>query len=199
MFSVIIPTFNRPAMLQAAIASVLAQEAATFDIIVVDDGSGSGGRVAQNFENPAITVLDNRKRGQARARNLAVAHARTPFIAFLDDDDEWSDPRHLARAAAALAGGADLWFAGGDLIEDGQALVPFMVAADAGSLERDNGILVSGVCYRRSLHERLGTFDETLQFYWDWDWCLRIARAKGRLARDPNRSVTIRRHPLLSG
>jgi glycosyltransferase involved in cell wall biosynthesis len=194
MFSVIIPTFNRPMMLHAAIASVLAQEDTMFDIILVDDGNGSGVRVAEALQNPAITVLDNRKRGQVRARNLAVAHARQPFIAFLDDDDEWTDPQHLARAKSALANNADLWFSGGDLVEDGRAPVPFMVAADARSLERDNGILVSGVCYHRGLHERLGTFDETLQFYWDWDWYLRIARAEGRLKRDPNRSVSIRRH-----
>ena len=42
---------------------------------------------------------------------------------------------------------------------------------------RDNTILISGVVYRRSLHDSLGPFDESLPFYWDWDWYLRVARA----------------------
>lgn len=194
IFSVIVPTRNRPEMLEAAIASVLVQEGVAFELIVVDDGSGEGARLAAHIGNPAIVVLDNRKRGQVRARNLAVAHSLRPIIAFLDDDDRWCDRHHLARASTAFEAGADLWFSGGTLLEDDGGSLPYAVMADERTLERDNGILVSASCYRRSLHDRLGIFDETLQFYWDWDWYLRIARSGARLVHDPNRSVLIRRH-----
>jgi glycosyltransferase involved in cell wall biosynthesis len=193
MFSVIVPTCNRPDMLAQALASIQAQKGVDAELIVVDDGDGEGAKRAQRLA-PASCVLDNRKRGQVRARNLAVAHATQPIVAFLDDDDEWLDRHHLERAQAAFTAGADLWFAGGILVDEKSGGLPFCVPVDAASLKRDNGILVSAACYRRDLHGRLGVFDETLPIYWDWDWFLRIAGSGGRLAQDPRLAVLIRRH-----
>jgi glycosyltransferase involved in cell wall biosynthesis len=194
MFSVIVPTFNRPDMLARAIASIDAQEGVMVELIIVDDGDGESVKLARRLA-PGSIVIDNRKRGQVRARNIAVAHASRPFIAFLDDDDEWRDPHHLRRAQTALEAGADLWFAGGVLAEAEGGELPFRVPVDAASLEHDNGILVSATCYRRDLHGQLGAFDEALPVYWDWDWFLRIARTGGRrLVQDPHLSALIRRH-----
>ncbi|NVJ03408.1 glycosyltransferase, partial [Myxococcus sp. AM009] len=39
LFSVIIPTYNRARLLEAALASVFAQEERDFEVLVVDDGS----------------------------------------------------------------------------------------------------------------------------------------------------------------
>jgi glycosyltransferase involved in cell wall biosynthesis len=193
MFSVIVPTYKRPDMLAQAIASIQAQQGVETELIVVDDGDGEGAKLAKRLA-PASIVLDNRKRGQVRARNLAVAHATQPVVAFLDDDDEWRDRHHLERAQAAFAAGADLWFAGGILAGDESGEMPFRLPAGAASLERDNGILVSAACYRRNLHGRLGVLDEALPIYWDWDWFLRIARSGAKLVQDPCLSVLIRRH-----
>jgi GT2 family glycosyltransferase len=38
--------------------------------------------------------------------------------------------------------------------------------------------------YRRRLHEQLGQFDEQVFNYWDWDWCLRVAKV-GKIVRVP--------------
>ena len=63
------------------------------------------------------------------------------------------------------------------------------------SLASDNGILVSALCYRRNLHDRLGLFDEALPIYWDWDWSLRVARSGAPMVQDHTLSAVIRRHP----
>lgn len=195
MFSVIIPTCNRPEFLRTALASVLGQTVDDLEAIVVDDGDGSGAAMARSLGDPRIVAIDNSRRGPVRARIAGVSAAGRPYVAFLDDDDWWQDPRHLERAEARLASDADFWFSDGELVpEDGSPRIPFAFDADAASLERDNTILISAVAYRRELHARLGEFDESLPYYWDWDWYLRIARSGARLARGTVRSVAIRTH-----
>jgi glycosyltransferase involved in cell wall biosynthesis len=191
--SVIIPTRGRHHFLKQALESVLAQTHEAKEIIVVDDGEGA--REAVGGMHKSITVLDNRQRGPVPARNMGVAHASGDVICFLDDDDWFTDAAYFARAARAFDMDADFCFADGVMaFEDGRPSIPFAHDADAGTLTRDNTILISGVLYRRSLHEQLGVFDESLPFYWDWDWYLRVARAGHALTRIASPVVAIRVH-----
>lgn len=192
-FSVIIPTRGRHHFLRQAITSVLSQSHAAKEIIVVDDGVGAAEAVGQMA--PSIIALDNTERGPVPARNLGVAAATGDVIAFLDDDDWWTDNDYLASAAAAFDTGAAFCFADGHMaFEDGSPSLPFAFDADGQSLERDNTILISAVAYRRSLHAEIGAFDESLPFYWDWDWYLRVARAGHPLKHIQKPVVAIRVH-----
>ena len=191
--SVVIPTRGRRHFLRQAVESVLAQGHAALEIIVVDDGEGAAEAVGDM--HPTVTVLDNRERGPVPARNLGVAHATGDCICFLDDDDWFTDNDYFAKVAEAFDRGADFCFADGIMhFEDGRPDLPFAFEADLDSLTRDNTILISGVVYRRALHVGLGAFDETLPFYWDWDWYLRIARAGHRLTHIRKPVVAIRVH-----
>ena len=192
-FSVIIPTRGRHHFLKQAIASVLSQSHAAKEIIVVDDGVGAAEAVGQMAST--IIVLDNAQRGPVPARNLGVTKATGDVIAFLDDDDWWTDTDYLAEAAAIFDAGAAFCFADGHMaFEDGRPTLPFAFDADAQNLERDNTILISAVAYRRSLHAGLGLFDESLPYYWDWDWYIRVARAGHSLTHIPQPVVAIRVH-----
>jgi glycosyltransferase involved in cell wall biosynthesis len=191
--SVVVPTRERHHFLKQAIASVLEQTHPPQEIIVVDDGQGADQAVGHM--HPAITVLDNRERGPVPARNMGVAHASGDVICFLDDDDWFTDETYFEKAALAFARGGSFCHADGVMVfEDGRESLPFAFHADADTLTRDNTILISGVLYRRSLHEELGPFDETLPFYWDWDWYLRVARAGHELTRIQRPVVAIRVH-----
>ena len=191
--SVIIPTRGRHHFLKQAIASVLAQTHAPREIIVVDDGEGAADAVGHM--HPTITVLDNKERGPVPARNMGVAHATGDCICFLDDDDWFTDVSYLDKAALAFDLGGAFCYADGIMaFEDGRPSLPFAFHADAETLARDNTILISGVVYRRSLHDELGPFDEALPFYWDWDWYLRIARAGHELTHIERPVVAIRVH-----
>jgi glycosyltransferase involved in cell wall biosynthesis len=191
--SVVIPTRGRPHFLKQAIASVLAQTHAPREIIVVDDGEGAADAVGHM--HPTITVLDNKERGPVPARNMGVAHATGDCICFLDDDDWFTDDTYLEKAALAFDRGGAFCYADGIMaFEDGRPSLPFAFHAGAETLARDNTILISGVVYRRSLHDELGPFDEALPFYWDWDWYLRIARAGHELTHIERPVVAIRVH-----
>jgi glycosyltransferase involved in cell wall biosynthesis len=191
--SVIIPTRNRHRFLRQAIASVLAQTLAAKEIIVVDDGTGA--KDAAGGMHPSIAVLDNRERGPVPARNYGAGTATGDCIAFLDDDDWWTDTSYLESAAQAFDAGSHFTYADGTMMfEDGRPALPFAFHADAGTLTHDNTILISAVCYRRQLHRQVGRFDETLPFYWDWDWYLRVARDGRALTHIERPAVAIRIH-----
>jgi glycosyltransferase involved in cell wall biosynthesis len=189
-FTVIIPTYNREVYLGDATASAHAQQGVSLEVIVVNDGQ----RLSRDPEN--CTLIYNEGQGAVAARNLGLSIAKGRYIAFVDDDDYWTDPHHLARAKAAMESGYDFTFADGTLkYVDGRPDRKFAEAADAQSLRQDNTILMSSVCYRRALHEALGNFDPALPYYYDWDWYLRLTAAGHRMLRHADSVVVIRVHP----
>jgi glycosyltransferase involved in cell wall biosynthesis len=190
LFSVIIPTRNREHFLKQAVASVLAQSERDFELLIVNDGDVG----IALFEDERIRIIDNHKNGHVPARNNGITNARGDLIAFLDDDDLFLDADHLQRAAHLISSGADFTFTDAVMTFSGGGERIFAHDADAASLEHNNTILVSGICYRRTIHATLGTFDESLPYYWDWDWYLRVTRANFTIVRDPHRSIAIRVH-----
>ena len=103
MFSVVIPVYNRRALVGRAIRSVLAQQGADFEVIVVDDASDDGTpqRVREEFGSAVKMVILEENSGVSAARNRGIAAAEGEWIALLDSDDEWL-PNKLVRQAAAL-------------------------------------------------------------------------------------------------
>ena len=88
LVSVVIPTWNRAALLGDALDSVFAQNYAPVQVIVVDDGSTDDTRsLAARY--PGVEYYRQEHAGSAAARNRGVAHARGDYIAFLDSDDVW--------------------------------------------------------------------------------------------------------------
>lgn len=110
--SVIIPTLKRPAMLQRAIRSVLAQSFQDFEIIVIIDGPDEQ-TLASNIESldPRIRVVPLAANvGLAEARNVGIRHARSRWVALLDDDDEWLPDKLRMQVAKAIELGGDYVF-----------------------------------------------------------------------------------------
>lgn len=115
LFSVIIPTRNRPPVFAVALQSVLDQRFREFEVIVVNDGSSE--EYAPRYRDILEPVADRVRlltlvrtehgHGQSYVRNFGAAHAYGDYLCFLDDDDQWTDPEHLSRAAAVIAAGAE--------------------------------------------------------------------------------------------
>jgi glycosyltransferase involved in cell wall biosynthesis len=91
LISVIIPTFRRPQLVLRAVRSVLCQTLRELELIVVVDGDdGETRKALASIADPRLRVMALPERiGSAAARNVGVGEARTGWIAFLDDDDEW--------------------------------------------------------------------------------------------------------------
>jgi hypothetical protein len=89
LFSVIIPTYNRAALLREALDTVFAQTFTDYEVIVVDDGSTDETTSVVSRYGGRIRFFKQQNQGPGAARNLGIANARGKYIAFLDSDDIW--------------------------------------------------------------------------------------------------------------
>jgi glycosyltransferase involved in cell wall biosynthesis len=88
LFSVILPTYNRPQLLLTALQSIRTQGFPGTEVVVVDDCSA--------VPYPELQVADvsvkyfrlGKNSGVSAARNFAVAQATADWLVFLDDDDQ---------------------------------------------------------------------------------------------------------------
>ena len=100
--SVVIPTRNRPLTLRNAVNSVLAQTLTDFEVIVVVDGDDDveTSALIASFRDRRLRCIPLAKSvGGSEARNIGVRHARSSFVALLDDDEE--QLTHMGKSLAA--------------------------------------------------------------------------------------------------
>ena len=107
--SVVIPTYNRIALVERAIDSVLMQSIKPFDIIVVDDGSDDGTSEMIKKKYRSINLVQQQNSGVSAARNNGIKHAKGDWIALLDSDDEWTEKK-LENQANRLIKNPDYHF-----------------------------------------------------------------------------------------
>jgi len=90
-FSVVIPLYNKREFIGRALDSVLAQTFRDLEILVVDDGStdGSGDLVQEKYGFPPVRLVRQKNQGISGARNTGIRRSRSPYLAFLDSDDEY--------------------------------------------------------------------------------------------------------------
>ncbi len=113
--SIIIPTYNRPVLLQRSLASALAQQGARVEVIVVDDGSVPPAAIQ---DSPQVTLIRTDNGGVSAARNAGLARSRGDYVMFLDSDD-WLEPDAVANLlAAATDCDADLAFGYSRYVDD---------------------------------------------------------------------------------
>ncbi len=115
--AIIVPTFRRPAGLQAALRSLFAQGDVAHlvrEIVVVDnDSMATALAVIDGLrdESPWPLVLVHEPRaGVANARNAALSATSAPTIAFLDDDETANSNWLSMLYQAHLTLGADVTF-----------------------------------------------------------------------------------------
>ncbi|QDA59340.1 glycosyltransferase family 2 protein [Hymenobacter jejuensis] len=95
-FSVVIPTYNRASFIPATLDSVLAQQFADFEVLIVDDGSTDDtAAVVKRYTDPRLLYLPKANGERGAARNYGFAKARGEYVLFLDSDDRFL-PQHLA-------------------------------------------------------------------------------------------------------
>ncbi len=108
--SVVLATYNRPAVLAFAIRSVLAQDFADWELIVVGDRcSEATGVLVDLFADPRIRYINLALNTgeQSGPNNVGIARARGRIIAFLNHDDCWFADHLRAAMDWLQASGAD--------------------------------------------------------------------------------------------
>lgn len=128
--SVLLTSYNRPAMLAEAIQSVLDQTFTDFELIVLDDNSSDPGvpqLLASLWNEPRIVVVKSDVTAQDRPRrtryatmiNMGLAVARGEYVTYLCDDDLYY-PTRLEVMLAVAEQGHDVVYGTQNLIHDGR-------------------------------------------------------------------------------
>lgn len=92
--SVIIPVYNAEATLNKCVDSVLGQQFADFEVILVDDGSKDGSfQICEEFarRDSRVTVIHKENGGVSSARNRGLEIAKGKWVTFVDSDDYIND------------------------------------------------------------------------------------------------------------
>lgn len=100
LVSIYIPTKNRLPLLKRSVASVLAQDYQSIELIIVDDASNDGTKefLKQIMHmHPYVYVYNNPSSGACSARNHAILQSTGKFVTGLDDDDYFSDPQRIRK------------------------------------------------------------------------------------------------------
>jgi glycosyltransferase involved in cell wall biosynthesis len=170
--SAIVCVRNGASRIGEALDSIRAQTQPVAEILVVDGGS-TDDTVAVATRRGDVHLIGQAGEGLGDARNLGIAAARCPLVAFLDHDDLWV-PDKLARQVAALAAMPAPAGVVGRLVERGAGAVdgPPRPGRTPGTLLAD-----------RALFDEVGGFATDLAIGTDMEW---FARAGARIVLLPD-------------
>ena len=125
-FSVILTTYNRAALLQRALDSLIAQTENDWEAIIIDDGSTDNTdlQVQSYLKNDRrIKYVYQKNSGYSLSKNTGIFLAKGKFITFLDSDDEYL-PDHLETRKAILMSNPETQFLYGGVKVAGNQFVP---------------------------------------------------------------------------
>lgn len=194
--NIIIPVYNREALVREAIESALcAAPDLPVEIVVVDDASTDGTWDAlRAYDDPRIRCFRmERNGGQSAARNRGLELSRATYVKFLDSDDVLA-PGHLSAEVRALeSSGAEIVVSGWSAESNGQArtydaplfhdIVDDVLAGMA--------VPTSAALYARRSDWR---WDPALRKLDDWDYFCQAALGAKRIVTLAGVSYVMREH-----
>ena len=182
--SVVIPTYNRAALLPRALDSVLEQSYPALEVIVVDDGSTDNSPDVLKSYLPDITVIHQENMGVSAARNRGIRQARGEWIALLDSDDAWMKDKlknqydfHLRNPGLDIFQSQEIWIRNGRRVN----LKKKHLKSGGWIFKKALPLCIispSAVIFTRALWRETGGFDPALPVAEDYDFWLRILKKR---------------------
>lgn len=185
--SVIIPTFNRAALIGRAIESVINQTYADVELVIVDDGSTDNTvEVVERFRAKAgsrvpVRYYKKENGGCASARNRGIKESKGDAVLFLDSDDQLLTDALTHLMGALKVSGADFAYSPAiEAYEDNTEMISYPAAAGSPELfavEHFKNFKTSpgAVIYRRRIFDKVKEFSEALTHNEDSDFLQRVA------------------------
>ncbi len=178
--TIVIPTYNRAALLVKAVDSVLGQSHDNFELIVVDDGSSDNtAEIIRDYGS--VIYLYQENQGPAAARNRGIKAAKYDLIAFLDSDDRFA-PRKLETQTRAMRASPgclishtdEVWYRRGRLLNQKKKHRKFGGDIFTRCLPLC-AVSMSTVMVRKEIFARIGFFDESYPCCEDYEFWLRAS------------------------
>jgi succinoglycan biosynthesis protein ExoA len=215
MVSVIVPTYQEEPYLRRCVESLLATPYPRdrFELLIVDGGSSDRTveiAEALALERGNIRVLHNPKRRQAAALNLGFSRSSPDSAIIIRADAHATySPDFIGRCVAALErSGADMVVFAALAAADARCFQVAVAAAQNTPLGvgdswyrvgRRSRFVDHGFhgCFRRSILEKSGVYDETFSHNEDAELSFRIAQAGGRIYLERSLEVAYYPRPTL--
>jgi glycosyltransferase involved in cell wall biosynthesis len=190
LIDIIVPTYNRASVLPETLKSLQRQTFSDWHCFIAEDGETPETRaaVAPFLEDARFTYLPGMHAGvPAAPRNRAIRQGRSPFIAFLDDDDLWLPEKLETQLSfmnqhpdcVLLGANAYRWNGKGSINKSEPCFLqaPPAKKLTFDALVADNAIINSTAILRRSVLSRSGMLNEALELAAgeDYELWLRIA------------------------
>jgi glycosyltransferase involved in cell wall biosynthesis len=194
LVSVIIPTRNRPHLVVRAVHSALNQSLRDIEVIVVIDGPDETTlQILNQIDDPKLKVnMLPQHLGLSDTRNTGVREARSQWIAFLDDDDEWLPQKLEIQLQAAQKSKYDYPIVSCRIVARTPAgdffwplrfprpneLLSEYIICRRNPISGEGLILPSTIFTKKGLLLRI-PFKSELSLYEDVDWLLHVSTQKG--------------------
>jgi glycosyltransferase involved in cell wall biosynthesis len=180
LVSIITPSYNQAAYLEATIRSVLAQDYASLEYLIVDGASQDGSlEIIRRYADRLAWWVSEPDGGQAEAINKGFQHARGEILAWLNSDDLYL-PGAIQSALDALRANPQAGMVYGDAITIDPSGRPLnrLAFGDWGLSELMNFRVICqpAVFMRRSVLEQAGYLDASFHYMLDHHLWLRMAR-----------------------
>lgn len=186
--SVVMPSYNQGAFLEAAIRSVLLQGYPDVELVVVDGGSSDRSvDVIARYEPWLASWCSEPDGGCAHALNKGFARTTGEILGYLNSDD-WYLPGCFPGVARAMEARPDAGVVYGNGCFAGPSERPGRpLFSDAWSLRRfayrPSMLLQQATFFRRSALEKVGGFNESNRSCWDAELVADMALAGARFHR----------------
>jgi glycosyltransferase involved in cell wall biosynthesis len=179
LVSIITPSYNSADFLEAAIASVLAQDYPNLEHLIVDGGSTDDTLEILKRYDHKLTWVSEPDEGQADALNKGFQRAQGEIIGWLNADDTYQ-PTAIQSAAQYLQAHpqVDLVYGNFNFINaEGEIIHSY--TTPRFSLEKllyEAIIPQTSMFFRRHIIDEVGGVNPQLHYVLDWEFTLRIAR-----------------------
>lgn len=203
--SVVMPVYNPGEHLISAVASILEQSLADWELICVNDGSTDNSPAVLDWfagQDDRIRIVHQSNSGIVKALNNGCQLARSPFICRMDADDI-AVANRLQLQAKYMLEHPDCVALGGAILEidsDGDRLRAGTLPQNhddivANLLHRRSGLYHPTTMIRRSAFEAVEGYRAEYQWIEDHDLWLRISQ-RGTLANTHDIVLLYRQHTL---
>jgi len=180
--AVIMPTYNRGALMRPAIESVLAQTRPAAEIIVVSDGApiDPAEFIGDLIESGKVRLLRQANAGAPTARHFGANSATSDYLIFFDDDDTLR-PDALERLGGLLDRRPECVAAAGGTCFVSRPGAPVWLPEPAPAdhyfdkLLDGNEFLGGATMMRREAYFGCGGFEHDIHTIEDWYLNLRLA------------------------